>query len=106
LSDISAYLPIPANGLSIVAAAFGHPTVAYTVAGNLLAAGEITAKGIILSLLIGSVLASGISVFRETMPYFVSIFGPKYGIQLTLLSSSIRSVVAIVFIVILAVVWQ
>ncbi len=106
LSDISAYLPIPANGLSIVAAAFGHPTVAYTVAGNLLAAGEITAKGIILSLLIGSVLASGISIFRETMPYFVSIFGPKYGIQLTLISSSIRNVVAIVFIVILAVVWQ
>jgi hypothetical protein len=106
LSGISAYLPIPASGLSIIVAMFGHPTAAYTVASNLLAAGEIAAKGIILSLFIGSVLSSGISMFRETIPYFVSIFGPKYGIQLTLLSSSIRSGIAIILVVILAIFWQ
>ena len=106
LSGVSAYLPIPASGLSIIASMFGHPIAAYSVASNLLAVGEITAKGIILSLLIGSVLSSSIYMFRSHMSYFVSVFGLKTGIQLMLLSSAIRNGIAIVLIIILAIFWQ
>jgi hypothetical protein len=106
LSGISAYLPIPASGLSIIAAMFGHSIAAYTVASNLLAAGEIAAKGIILSLIIGSVFSSTIYMFRDVLPYYVGVFGPKAGMQITLLSSAIRAGVAIIFVVILAIFWQ
>ena len=106
LSGISAYLPVPASGLSIIAAMFGHSIAAYTVASNLLATGEIAARGIILSLLIGSVLSSTIYMFRDVMPYYVGVFGPKAGVQITLLSSAIRAVIAIIFVVILAIFWQ
>ena len=106
LSGISAYLPIPTSGLAIIASMFGHAIAAFTVASNLLAVGEITAKGIILSLLIGSVLSSIVFMFRVSMPYYVGIFGPKTGLQLMLLSSAIRSGIVIIFVVILAIFWQ
>jgi hypothetical protein len=105
LSGVSAYLPIPASGLGIIAVMPGHSIAAYTVASNLLAVGEITARGIILSLLIGSVLTGITSMFRYQIPIYVGIFGPKTGTQLVLLSSAIRSVIVIVLVVILAVFW-
>jgi hypothetical protein len=105
LSGVSVYLPVPVGGLGIIAAMFGHHIAAYTVASNLLATGEIAARGIILSLLIGSVLTSIISMFRYQIPHYVGIYGLKTGIQLMLLSSTIRSVIIIVFIVILARFW-
>jgi hypothetical protein len=106
LSDISNYLPIPANGLSIVAAMFGHHYAAYAIASNLLAVGEISGKDIILSLLIGSVLSSVITMFRASMPYLVPVFGLKSGIQLMLLSTALRNSIAIIFIVLMAIFWQ
>ena len=106
LSGVSAYLPVPANGLGIIAAMFGHYIAAYAVASNLLAVGEITAKGIILSLLIGSVLTSVIAMFRYQISHYVGIYGPKSGIQLMLLTSAIRSGIIIVFVVILTIFWQ
>ena len=105
LSGVSAYLPIPANGLAIIASMFGHAIAAFTVASNLLAVGEITARDVILSLLIGSVLSSIVFMLRISMPHYVGIFGPKTGIQLMLISSTIRSAITIVLIVILALFW-
>ena len=105
LSGISAYLPIPASGLGIIASMFGHHIAAYTVASNLLAVGEISAKGIILSLLIGNVLTSIITGVRVHMPAYVGIFGPKNGFQIMLLSAVIRSIIIIILIVILALFW-
>jgi hypothetical protein len=105
LSGVSAYLPIPASGLGIIAAMFGHAIAAYTVASNLLAAGEITARGIILSLLIGSVLSSIVSMLRMSIPSHVGIFGLKTGLQIILLSLAIRSGIITVFIVMLAIFW-
>jgi hypothetical protein len=105
LSGMSAYLPIPPSGLGIIAAQFGHSIAAYTVASGLLAAGEITGKEIILTLLVGSVLTSIVSMFRSTMPYYVGIFGLRTGLELMVLSSAIRNIIVIVFIVILALFW-
>ena len=105
LSGVSAYLPIPASGLSIIAAMFGHPIAAYTVASNLLVAGEIAARGIILSLLVGTMLSNTVYMFRSSMPRHMGIFGLKTGMQISLLSSAIRGGILIVFIVILAIFW-
>jgi len=105
LSGVSVYLPIPTNGLAIVASMFGHAIAAFTVASNLLAVGEITARDVILSLLIGSVLSSIVFMLRISMPHYIGIFGPKTGIQLMLISSTIRSAITIVLIVILALFW-
>jgi hypothetical protein len=105
LSGVSAYLPVPASGLGIIAAMFGHSIAAYTVASNLLAAGEITAKGIILSLLIGAALSSVVTTIRVQMANYVGIFGPKTGVQLMLISAIVRSSIIIVFVVILAIFW-
>jgi hypothetical protein len=105
LSGVSAYLPVPASGLSIIAAMFGHPIAAYTVASNLLVAGEITARGIILSLLVGTMLSNVVYMFRSSMPRHMGIFGLKTGMQISLLSSAIRGGIIIVFIVTLAIFW-
>jgi len=105
VSGVSAYLLVPVGGLGVIAAMFGHYIAAYTVASNLLAAGEITAKGVIISLLIGTVLTSIISMFRYQMPHYVGVFGLKTGFQLMLLSSAIRNAIIIVLIVILTIFW-
>jgi len=106
LSDISAYLPVPASGLGIIASMFGHPLAAYTVASNLLAVGDISAKGIILSLLIGTMFSSTIYMFRSSMPRHIGLFGLKTGLQITLLSTVTRVGIIIVFIVTLAAFWR
>jgi len=105
LRGISPYLPVPSSGLAIIAAQFGHHLAAYTTASNLLAAGEITAKGIILTLFVGNVLTSILTMFKYLMPYYMGVFGPKTGLQLMVLSSAIRNVIVIIFVIGLAVLW-
>jgi hypothetical protein len=105
LSGVSAYLPVPASGLSIIASMFGNAIAAFSVASNLLATGEITAKGVILSLLIGTIFSATLYAFRASLPRHISIFGPKTGVQIILLSSAIRSVIVIIFVVIMAMFW-
>ena len=106
LSGVGAYLPVPASGLSIIVAMFGNNIAAYTIASNLLAVGEISAQGIILSLLIGAILSNTVYMLRSSLPIHIGIFGIKTGIQITLLSSAIRNGIIIVFIVMLALFWQ
>lgn len=105
LSGISSYFPIPSAGLGIIAAQFGHEIAAYTTASSLLAAGEITAKGVILSLLVGNVLTSIVTMFSHLTPYYVGIFGPKEGLQLMILSSAIREGMAVILVFLLVFFW-
>ena len=105
LKGVGAYLPVPAGGIGIIASAIGHPIAAYTISSNLLAVGEISAKGIILSLLIGTIFSSPVSMLRDSMPSHVGIFGPKTGLQIVLLSSVIRNGITIIIIVLLALFW-
>lgn len=105
LGGVGSYLPIPASGLGIIASMFGHPIAAYTVASNLLAVGEISAKGVVLSLLIGGIFANAVFLLRSSIPNYMGIFGPKTGILVTLLSSAIWNSIIIIFVVILAIFW-
>jgi len=105
MGGVTTYLPIPPSGLGVIASMFGHPVVAYTVASNLLEAGEISAKGIVLSLLIGGMFANMVFLLRSSIPNYMGIFGPKNGVMITVLSSIIWNAIIIFFIVMLAIFW-
>ncbi len=98
LKGAASWFPIPAGGLGIIAARFGHHIAAYTVASSLMSAGELTSKGVILSLLVGNILTTLTSPVRHLLPYYVGIFGPRMGAELMLLSSAIRNGIAIILV--------
>lgn len=68
LSEIRGYLPIPAAGLGIIAAQFGGYIAAYTVASGLLAAGELSSKEVVVTLMIGNVITSAAWAARWLIP--------------------------------------
>lgn len=90
IKGVTRIFPIPVEGLSIAAAYFGQTVAAYTIAGNMLAAGAISSKNIVLSLLLGQLLSSVISSFRYSAPYYIGIFGAKMGAELLVYSSVLR----------------
>ncbi len=90
IKGVTRIFPIPVEGLSITAAYFGQTVAAYTIAGNMLAAGAISTKNIVLSLLLGQLLSSVISSFRYSAPYYIGIFGAKMGAELLVYSSGLR----------------
>jgi len=90
LKDRVTIIPIPSEGLSIVAARFAHGFAAYTVAGNLLSEGIMNSKEIIISLLTANILASLITALRVSSPSFIGIFGFNLGLKLMMLSILIK----------------
>jgi hypothetical protein len=105
LSIASVYFPVQPEGVGIIAAQFGSYIAAVTVAGNLLSAGVLTAKNVIVALLVGNVLSSFLTVIRFSTPYYVGIFGPKNGMQIMLLSATIRTGIILGVIFVLALIW-
>ena len=93
LSGISRYLPIPAAGLGIIAAQFGGYIAAYTVAGGLLAAGELSGKEVVVTLMIGNVITSAAWAARWLIPSHAAIFGPRIGTQLVICSTGLRNLI-------------
>lgn len=65
----------------------------------------LTGKGIILTLLVGDVLKSLLTMVRVMTPYYVGIFGPKNGLQIMVLSTTIRTGIKLVLIFVLALFW-
>lgn len=96
IQGVTRFFPVPVEGLSIAAAYFGQSVAAYTIAGNMLAAGAISTKNIVLSLLLGQLLSSVISSFRYSAPYYMGIFGTKMGTELLVYSSFIRILFTII----------
>lgn len=93
LSGIRSYLPLPAAGLSIIAAQFAGYVAAYTVAGGLLAAGELSGKEVVVTLMIGNVITSIAWAFRWLIPSHAGIFGPRIGTELVVFSTGLRDVI-------------
>jgi hypothetical protein len=96
MKGVTRIFPIPPEGLGIAAAYLGQTVAAYTIAGNLLTAGAISVKNIVLSLLLGQVLGSVITSFRYSAPYYMGIFGTKMGTELLVLSSGMRLVFTVI----------
>ena len=93
LSGIRNYLPLPVAGLSIIAAQFAGYVAAYTVAGGLLAAGELSGKEVVVTLMVGNVITSAAWAFRWLIPSHAGIFGPRIGTELVVFSTGLRDVI-------------
>ena len=90
IRGITRFFPVPVEGISIATAYIGQSLASYTIAGNMMSAGVITSKDVILSLLLGQVLSSVIMTFRYSAPYYIGIFGSRMGIQLLSISCILR----------------
>lgn len=102
---ITRYFPVPAEGVPIIATQFANSIAAFTVAGNLLSQNLITSKGVILSLLVGSVF-SYVLMLRILIPSHLGIFGRTLGIRVLVLSFGLQVIVTILVIFGLAMWWS
>lgn len=105
LKEHAVFVPVPGEALPIIAAQFTANIAAYTIAGNLLSVGVLNTKEIVLSLLVGKILSSIMSI-RILIPYYVGIFGSRLGTQIMVYSALLREGILIVATIILAVFWQ
>lgn len=105
LKEHAVFVPVPGEALPIIAAQFTANIAAYTIAGNLLSAGILNTKEIVVSLLVGKILSSIMSI-RILIPYYVGIFGSKIGTQIMIYSALLREGILIIATVMLAIFWQ
>ena len=105
LSGVSAYFPVPIEGLTIIAAQFGNFIAAYTIASNFLATDVLTGKEIVITLLVADVLATIMITVRWLIPYYLGIFGPRIGTEIMVVAMTIRTGIMIVVIFALALFW-
>ena len=105
LKEHAVFVPVPGEALPIIAAQFTANIAAYTIAGNLLSAGILNTKEIVVSLLVGKILSSIMSI-RILIPYYVGIFGSKLGTQIMIYSALLREGILIIATVMLAIFWQ
>ena len=96
LSGIGGLLPLPAAGISIIAAQFAGYVAAYTVAGGLLAAGELSGKEVVVTLRIGNVITSVGWAIRWLIPSHAGIFGPRIGTELVIFSTGLRDLMMLI----------
>ena len=94
LYPVSHLLPLSPQAITIVAAQFGGPLPAYTLASNLLVNHVLTGKEVVLALLLGTILTSIVGL-RYLIPYYWGIFGPRLGTQIMLISMGTRQALII-----------
>ncbi|HIH70116.1 nucleoside recognition domain-containing protein [Methermicoccus shengliensis] len=90
LHFVQPYLPIPNEGLPIVATQLASQFGAYIIAGGLLDNGVLTGEEVVLTLLVGKVLTV-VGILRTYMPYYLGIFGPAQGMKILLVSMGLRA---------------
>lgn len=94
LKPISEYLPVPVEGLPVIAALFASHLAAYTLASNLMEHGILSGIEVIIILLVGNIVTS-LGTLRIYIPHYVGIFGPKIGVKTILISQTLRMFVMI-----------
>lgn len=90
------FFPVPFEGIGIVAAYMGHYVAAYTMAGNIFSKGLLTRKGIILTMMTAQVFGSLLFAIRHSFPYYVGIYGPRTGMKLMMINTSVRNTLQII----------
>jgi hypothetical protein len=105
LAGVTAYFPVPVEGISIVAAKFGSYVAAASVASALLAAGDISGKGVVIALLVGNLLSSITQSARWFGSFYVAIFGPRLGTEIMVTSTLLRNGLVLIAIFALARLW-
>ncbi len=105
LEGASRLFPIPPEGLAIIAAKFGSYIAAASVASALLAAGDMTGKEIVITLLVANLLTSVVTYLRWLGSFYIAIFGPRRGTEIMLLSVALQDGLLLVAIFLLAWFW-
>lgn len=105
LEGASRLFPIPPEGLAIIAAKFGSYIAAASVASALLAAGDMTGKDIVITLLVANLLTSVVTYLRWLGSFYIAIFGPRRGTEIMLLSVTLQDGLLLVAIFLLAWFW-
>ncbi|MGP8330242.1 MAG: nucleoside recognition domain-containing protein [Methanosarcinaceae archaeon] len=105
LAFVCKYFPIPPAGLSIIVAQFANFMAAHSAASTLLSTGVLTSKEVILTLLVGDVLSGITMAMKFLIPYYVGIFGPKIGMQILAIATTLRIAIMTVVIFALALFW-
>lgn len=95
---------VPPQGLPIIAGWFASNIAAYTIAGNLLSAGMLSTRDIILALLVGRVLAS-IPRIKSMLPYYAGIFKPELGIKIMTVSLIMQNGIMLAIVGIILIFW-
>jgi hypothetical protein len=82
---------IPTESLSIIGLSLAAETSAgFAAAGAFLQTGALTAREILLTLLLGTVISTPMRAVRHQLPYYMGIFSPHLGLRLMLLSQGAR----------------
>lgn len=95
---------VPADGLPIIAGWFASNIAAYTIASNLLTTGMLTAKEIVITLLVGRMLSSVVRM-RSSLPFYVGIFKSDLGVPIMLISLLMQDGIMLVVTILLAIFW-
>jgi hypothetical protein len=82
---------IPTESLSIIGLSLAAETSAgFAAAGAFWQTGALTAREILLTLLIGTVVSTPMRAVRHQLPYYMGIFSPALGLELMVLSQGAR----------------
>ncbi|WP_292459984.1 hypothetical protein [Methanothermococcus sp.] len=101
-NHIIMFLPFSTEELTISITSMINSIAAYTMAGSLLDKHAINSIQAIRALLLGSVLSS-ITVIRYLIPYYIGLYGVKDGINLMMISTVMRVVISIFFIILISI---
>jgi len=105
LEGASRLFPIPPEGLAIIAAKFGSYVAAAGLASGLLAAGEMSGRDIVITLLVANLLTSITTYLRWLGSFYVAIFGPRRGTEIMVLSVALQDGLLLIAIFLLAWIW-
>lgn len=106
LAGWSVQLPLPSEGLGVIAARFANHVASYTIASNLLRQGLLGGREVIVVLMVGDILAT-LTGLRFLIPYYLGIYGPRIGTELMIISTILRQgLILMVVIIFLASGWQ
>ncbi|MCK9306683.1 MAG: nucleoside recognition protein [Methanoculleus sp.] len=105
LEGASRLFPIPPEGLAIIAAKFGSYVAAASLASGLLAAGDISGRDIVITLLVANLLTSLTTYLRWLGSFYAAIFGPKQGTRIMVISVVLQDGLLLIAIFLLAWLW-
>ena len=89
---------LPPQAVSVLVIRFtGEYTAGLAAAGALLENGELTAKQVVLLMIIGSFVSAPILAIRSQLPYYTSIFKPRQAMLLIVCNNAAR--MAVLFLV-------
>ncbi len=97
---------IPVQALSILIFSLAAETTGgYAAAGAILESSAMSPAAILLTLLLGTILASPMRAVRHQLPYYLGVFTPRLGFRLMVLSQVFRTLSLLPLVALIYFVW-